>query len=58
MKLEKLAEWIAEATSRGAVPVLAGRNGDIQLLEAHSARAVRVQRHQEVLAHEAVQLPL
>ena len=32
MKLDHLAGWIAEATSRGAVPVLAGRNGDMDTI--------------------------
>ena len=35
-----------------------GGDGEVQLLEAQAARAVRVQRHQQVLAREAVQLPL
>ena len=39
MKLEKLAEWIAEATSRGAVPVLAGRNGDMDTIGSAIALA-------------------
>ncbi len=32
MNLDDLASWIAEATSRGAVPVLAGRNGDMDTI--------------------------
>lgn len=32
MKLDHLAGWITEATSRGAVPVLAGRNGDMDTI--------------------------
>ena len=32
MNLEELANWITEATSRGVVPVLAGRNGDMDTI--------------------------
>ena len=39
MKLENLADWIAEATSRGAVPVLAGRNGDMDTIGSAIALA-------------------
>ena len=39
MNLERLAEWITEATSRGAVPVLAGRNGDMDTIGSAIALA-------------------
>ena len=39
MNLEGLANWIAEATSRGAVPVLAGRNGDMDTIGSAIALA-------------------
>ena len=39
MNLEELANWIAEATSRGAVPVLAGRNGDMDTIGSAIALA-------------------
>lgn len=39
MNLERLANWIAEATSRGAVPVLAGRNGDMDTIGSAIALA-------------------
>ena len=39
MNLDRLANWIAEATSRGAVPVLAGRNGDMDTIGSAIALA-------------------
>jgi nanoRNase/pAp phosphatase (c-di-AMP/oligoRNAs hydrolase) len=39
MNLEGLVNWIAEATSRGAVPVLAGRNGDMDTIGSAIALA-------------------
>ncbi len=32
MKLQELADWIEAAASRGAIPVLAGRNGDMDTI--------------------------
>lgn len=39
MKLEELAKWINKATANGAVPVLAGRNGDMDTIGSAIALA-------------------
>ena len=39
MNLDKLANWISNATSNGAVPVLAGRNGDMDTIGSAIALA-------------------
>lgn len=39
MILQELADWIANATSNGAVPVLAGRNGDMDTIGSAIALA-------------------
>ena len=39
MILKDLAEWINAATSRGAVPVITGRNGDMDTVGSAIALA-------------------
>lgn len=39
MNLQELADWISAATSNGAVPVLAGRNGDMDTIGSSIALA-------------------
>ena len=39
MNLEDLADWIGKAVSNGAVPVLTGRNGDMDTIGSAIALA-------------------
>ena len=46
--MEKLSAWIKNASAKGAIPVLAGRNGDMDTIGSAVALATSNPKHVSV----------